>query len=62
MPFALASTRNSVTPAVSLRSPAVRALTTSRSALSPCATTLFAPSSTQPPPFGVAVVSTSERS
>ena len=41
-------------PAVSLRSPPVRALTISVSALSPCRTTLFAPSRVQPSPFRVA--------
>ena len=49
-------------PSVSSRSPEVRALTISVSALSPCSTTLLAPSSTQPPPLRLAVVSTSGRS
>ena len=40
-------------PALSSRSPEVRALTTSLSAQSPCSTTLFAPSSTQPAPFAL---------
>ena len=43
-------------------SPVVRALMISLSAQSPCRTTLLAPSSTQPPPFGVAFVNTSDRS